>query len=70
MSSRVVQIILFALLIGPLSVPGSAVMHLENRVGGSAHFSSTFTSESAAQVADPHQGCLPSDYDHASGLHK
>jgi len=70
MYTRLFHLLLCVLLIGPLSVPGSAVMHPEKRVGGSAAFPSTFASQSFSQVPELHRSYLPSDYDLASGLHK
>jgi Pretoxin HINT domain len=70
MFARVLHLFVCVLLIGPLSAPGWALARPETRVGGSPVFSSTFASQSASQVAEPHQENGACRYDFASGVHK
>ena len=70
MLARLLHLFVSVLLIGPLSAPGWATVHPEDRVGGSPDFSSIFASESASQVAESHQENPACGYDFASGLHK
>ena len=70
MALRIVSLLLFALMAGPLSLSARAVARPENRVGGSPVFLSVFASqESAKPIGTPSEngGC---GYDFASGVHK
>ena len=70
MAARLFNLLLCALLAGPLSLSAWAVARPENRVGGSPVFSSDFASQETAKpivASGENPGC---GYDFASGVHK